>query len=414
MTLGAGFLAYWTLRFGSAISNLAGADAWWLYSGDSETGRNLLNAFLTGLITMTSLVVSVTFVILTNAASQLGPRLISFFMSDRQIQLVLGLFLATIFYVILVLRSLDDTLGPEGIPHAAITLATVLTVSCLFALLFYVHKIARSVIADELVQKVWRELRGALEVLLNAESWPKAKSSTECIAPAGALSIGKHGYIQVVDYARLVALASRTNCHLHLDVRAGYFVLENGAHARVCGRDGTDPKFIKEFRQAFVVGSNRTPAQDLEHGLRQLVEIALRGLSPGINDPFTATTVIDRLAAALEQIYQAQLPASQLPDEEGVVRVTALRADHSSLVNAAFDQIRQAGSDHPAIIRRLAEAIGKIGVVATSMERKSALIEQLDKLEASAEAAGYIPQDGRPVSASIASAREIISRTTLS
>jgi uncharacterized membrane protein len=105
-------------------------------------------------MTMTSLVVSVTFVILTLAANQLGPRLIPIFMGDRQIQIVLGLFLGTILYVLVVLRSLDETLGPEGVPHAAVTVGSALTVVCLVALLFYVHKVARAIVADSIVARV--------------------------------------------------------------------------------------------------------------------------------------------------------------------------------------------------------------------------------------------------------------------
>jgi uncharacterized membrane protein len=159
MSATAVLLAYAILGSGVDLSDPRGSDLWWLYSGDASTARDLLSTLLSGLMTMTSLVVSVTFVTLTLAANQLGPRLIWNFIGDRQIQAVLGLFLSTILYVLVVLRSLDDTLGPKGVPHVAVTVASVLTVLCLFALLFYVHKIARSIVADTAVKRVATELR---------------------------------------------------------------------------------------------------------------------------------------------------------------------------------------------------------------------------------------------------------------
>src|SRR5688572_3653673 len=115
-------LAYVLLTWGDRLIPSRESSYWWLYSGEARTARDLLSSLLSGLMTMTSLVVSVTFVILTLAANQLGPRLISTFMGDRQIQTVLGLFLGTILYVLVVLRSLDDTLGTEGVPHVAVSL----------------------------------------------------------------------------------------------------------------------------------------------------------------------------------------------------------------------------------------------------------------------------------------------------
>lgn len=100
------------------------------------------------MITMTSLVVSITVVVMSLAANQFGPRLIWSFIEDRRIQAVIGLFIATILYTLLVLRTVEDQLGPEAVPHVAITVASVLTVACLFALLFHVNLVARSIVSD--------------------------------------------------------------------------------------------------------------------------------------------------------------------------------------------------------------------------------------------------------------------------
>ena len=297
MTAAAALLAVLAVTYGDAVQREAGASAWWLYSGDASTARDLLSALLSGLITMTSLIVSMTVVILATAASQLGPRLISYFMADREIQFVIGLFIGTTFYVIIVLRTLDDTLGPNGIPHAAVTVASALSTSCLFALLFYVHKIARSIIADNLVQEVFVSLRSTIEDIINDESPSNGGPASFDGMKCRPLSLGHTGYIQLIDYEAMLRLAHVRDLYLNIRVRAGQHVLANGAHVEICGEAGRrrrparTPRAAKWRRRSESRSHRleRTPAQDLEHGLRLLVEVGLRALSPGINDPFTAS-----------------------------------------------------------------------------------------------------------------------------
>lgn len=423
MTAAAALLAVLAVTYGDALQQDAGASVWWLYSGDASTARDLLSALLSGLITMTSLIVSMTVVILATAASQLGPRLISYFMGDREIQFVIGLFIGTTFYVIIVLRTLDDTLGPNGIPHAAVTVASALSTACLFALLFYVHKIARSIIADNLVQEVFVSLRSTIEDIINDESpsngGPASFDDTKC----RPLSLGHTGYIQLIDYEAMLRLAHSHDLFLKVRVRAGQHVLAHGAHLEICGEqdgdDGLDEdasrrrRVDEEIVKAVVIGSDRTPAQDLEHGLRLLVEVGLRALSPGINDPFTACAVIDRLGAALEQIFMRHLPRRFLRDKEGKVRLIADRSDHEGLVGAAFHQIRQAGGDQPAIVIRLAHTLRDLASSAAHMQTRQALLDQVLRLEETAERAKFTAHDARDVTAAIEEAREAIAARPL-
>ncbi len=408
MSVGAALLAYGALTWGGLVQDLAGDSAWWLYSGDASTARNLLAAFLSGLITMTSLVVSVTIVILTTAAGQLGPRLIAYFMADRHIQFVLGLFLGTTLYVVIVMRTLNDELGDEGIPHAAVTVASLMTIACLFALLFYVHKIARSVIADNLVEEVCGSLLGDIREILNEEAGddepaPVSMGDRQC----SSVSLGRAGYIQLIDYEQLVQLACKRDVIIRLNVRAGHFVLVNGPHVEVWNGAEGGESFADEIRKTAVIGSTRTSAQDLEYGLRQLVEIGLRSLSPGINDPFTAAAVIDRMGSALEVIFERQLPPRFLADDSGKVRVIADRSDLAGLIGAAFNQMRQAGAGQPAIIIALAETLRRLAPSARQMARQ-ALLEQLQRLEQTAATSQFGAADTADVRAAIDEARRVI------
>ncbi|RDI57939.1 DUF2254 domain-containing protein [Microvirga subterranea] len=403
-------LAFWILTSEAAfVTRWEDADLWWLYGGDASSARGLLSSLLSGLMTMTSLVVSVTFVILTLAANQLGPRLVPTFMADRQIQTVLGLFLGTILYVLVVLRSLDETLGTNAVPHLAVTIGSALTVVCLFALLFYVHKIARSIIADNIVARVADELQSSIRSMLPDDDRGQEDTPPDRMpARVGTLSIGRSGYIQVIDYAHLVSVACREEVLLEVKVRAGHFVLQSGEHVVVHGERALGKEAAGALRSAFVVDRERSPAQDLEYGLRQLVEIGLRALSPGINDPYTAVAVIDRLGVAIEEIFQRPLQRTMLRDTEGRVRVIAQRSDVQGLVDAAFDAIRQAGRDVPAVLIRMADILGQLAPAVRTREAQAAVLRHLAKLAETADAAALVPIDRSAIRSRIKAARDIL------
>ena len=405
LSLAALVLAYWVLTYGAALIP-DGGKFWWLYSGNADTGRGLLSSFLSGLMTMTSLVVSVTFVILTLAANQLGPRLISTFMADRQIQVVLGLFLGTILYIVIVLRSLDGALGTEGVPHFALTVASALTVICLFALLFYVHKIARSIIADTIVERVGHELRTAVHDMVS-DAEPAGAPPRPQLAPAvQTIALGHSGYIQTIDYDALVHCARKADAVLRVDVRAGHFILQRGEHVRVHGARTLDDHAVEAVRSAFIVGSERSPAQDLEYSIRQLVEIALRALSPGINDAYTAVAVVDRLGAALEEIVSRRLPPVLLCDRDDNLRVVADRSDAQGLVAASFNEVRQAARNHPSVLIRIADLLGQLApALRSNDEAREAVLDQLSRIEEGTGRADLVPSDRETVLRRVQQAR---------
>jgi uncharacterized membrane protein len=406
-------LAYVLLLTPYPWSQSSDSKLWWLYSGDANSARDLLGAMLSGIITMTSLVVSLTFLTLTLAANQLGPRLIQNFIGDRQIQSVLGLFLATVLYILFVLRSLGDSLGEGGVPHFAVTVASVLTILSLFALLFYVHKIAHSIVADTVVERVSHQLLDSIEAMLE----PKAESQpqlyvTDLPPLRRSLNIGRAGYIQTIDYGALVKCAEKNGLVLDIKVRAGHFVLIHGDHVDVLTNQDVSDRAIDAIRGAFIVNAARSPAQDLEFSIRQLVEIALRALSPGINDPFTALAVIDRLCAALERIDSRELQPKLLCDESSHLRVVANRSDFSGLIDACFEQIRQAACDHPAVLIHLAEMLGQLAPLKGGQNARGAVLAHLDRLQELADKAGSGTSERGVLAARIQRARQLLLQTS--
>lgn len=255
-------LAYLLLAYGALLTKNVPADQWWLYSGGARTAHDLL----------------------TLAANQLGPRLIQIFLGDRQIQVVLGLFIGTILYVILVLRTIDDTLDAEGVPHLAVTTASLLTIICLLALLLYVHKVARGIVADNVIEAVTQTCLVTLSDILSDDSDILSEkrladhSDAEFPAP-WTVALLKSGYLQVVYYQSLLSLAREHDIRLAIRVKAGDYLLSQGAHVGIQSASEPGEELCEWIRAAFTIWPQRTPAQDPGYGLRRLAEIAARAFS---------------------------------------------------------------------------------------------------------------------------------------
>jgi uncharacterized membrane protein len=401
-------LALSLLKYGHILFEPAGSDLWWIFGGDASSARDLMSSLLSGLISMTALVISITFVALTLAAAQLGPRLIAMFMADRQIQTVFGLFLGTILYLLFVLRTIKDELGQDAVPHVAITVGSALTVLCLFTLLFYLDKVARSIIADNVINATANDLHRHIRSIL-----PEQGEATQDNLPPPDLrggvpaSLGRSGYIQTIDYDALVKLARRVDVVFRIELKAGKFVLKHGHYVRAHRTHALGEDAVKDLRQAFVIGQTRTPAQDLEYNIRQLVEIAIRALSPGINDPFTAVAALNRLGGALEDILSREPLPRFLRDEEGEVRVVADRLN-AGAIDAAFDLIRQTGAGKPLILSRIADLLGQLAPVIHHAEAQRAALAQLDKLSETAREAPLSPSGHDNVMKRIDDARAAI------
>lgn len=404
MSIAATALAVLLVTEGEMLPDGA-AELWLIYSGDPESARQLLGALLSGIITMTSLVVSITVVVLTLAAGQLGPRLVRNFIGDPQTQTVLGLFVATILYLLVVFRSIGAPSDNE-IPHLAISVGTALSALCLFVLLFFVHKLARSIMYDNAVRDVSHQLRASIDRLLPEERTHEMPPPTP--ADAVRIGFGRDGYIQAVDFDMLVRIACDADAVIWLDVRPGRFVLARGCHVAVHPADACSDALREALEKAFIIGTERTPTQDLEYGIRQLVEMALRALSPGINDVYTALTVIDMLSSALSRIFGRPLEAALLRDSERRLRVIRDVTDHDGLVRAAFDQLRQAGAGMPAVLIRMTEALQALAPYACDDARRRPLLDQITLIEMEGKRGDFLDRDREALFARCRNARECL------
>lgn len=348
----------------------------WLYSGGSQQAPEFASSLVGAMITLTALAFSITMVVLALASQQMGPRLIEIFMRDRGTQAALGLFLGTVVYLLLVLRALDGAETSES-PALAITGGTALVLASVTTLLFFVHSLARSIVSDSIIARVGAVLDA--EIL---NTFPRETPKENGLVPpegGSPIRLTARGYVRRIDYRSLVRAARQRGATIRLAYDVGSHVIDGEADAWVVAT--SDLSDI--INSAVVFGSQRSAGQDPEWSGRQLVEIALRALSPGINDVFTAIAVIDRLTGALALLIRRGEARRVWLDEEGVPRVFGPGPTFELMFGVAFDQIREAGAGQGVVLLRLAENLLKLARLPDGRHAAS-IRRQFDLLDAAA------------------------------
>lgn len=389
LILGAVALAYgalsghWELRDG-------GGEVWWYHSGSAADASALLETLLSSMISMTALVVSIMVVVLTLAANQLGPRLIWTFASNRRTQVALGVFIATITYLLLILRSIDTRLAESQVPHLGVTLGSALSLTCIGVLLFFVHHLTRSIIADAVIRQVGNNLDKTI-AKLPAAAPDDGDKQTPVPTDSKPMNLSRGGYVQVVKYDRLARCAAASGAVLYLEFRAGDYLLPQEKRLHVAPAGALSDSLATKIDEAVILGSERTSPQDIEFGFRQLVEIGLRALSPGVNDPFTAIAVIHRLAHALALMLERPPLPRTVRDADGVIRVHSRPPAIADLAGVAFNQLRHAAEGRADVLTEILWALAGLRAHAQTGEHRRALDGQTEATIAAARRGVHDP-----------------------
>lgn len=388
--------------FGAALSlimlQVKPAPTDWLSVGSGEDARNLLSTLLGAVIGMASIVFSITVVSLSLAANAYGPRLIRTFRSSRSTQLVIGTLMMTIVYLLLILRAVRGGWNPGEVPHAAVSVGTLLALLSVVALLAFIHGVATLMVADEVIRRVRKEFDAAIRKLPHPgqQHFP-GELPRDFEERAAGIPLPREGYVQSVDYGEIVAWAERHDAVVRLDFRPGDFVVDGDHKVLVYPTPADLAQARTEIGRFIVSGQQRTPTQDLEFAARHLVEMAVRALSPGINDPFTALAVIDRLRGGLARLCQRELLANAVPGPSGKLRLWRDETSFGGAVDAAFRQIRQAGSAKPSVLVHMLKAIGALGEHVRTDEQREALEYQAQLILKASERDVDEPEDRKDV-----------------
>ena len=342
----------------------------WIYSGGAEGASLLLGTVAGSMIAIAGTVFSMTLVALSLASSQLGPRLLRNFMRDTVNQVVLGTFVATFLYCLLVLRTIRRADEVAFVPHLSVSIGLLLAMVSIGVLIYFIHHVSVSIQADEVVARVGTELKDGIDRLFPGQlGQPKSEvlsASGNAALPAAfereARPVGalEDGYLQLIDADALMVLANEEDLLLRLERRPGHYLVRGQTMVMVWPGERVTEALVEKLNGAFVFGNQRTSTQDVEFPVRQLVEIAVRALSPGINDPFTAVVCVDRLGSALCSLAQRDLPSPLRFGADGRLRLVAQGSTFAGIVDTAFNQIRQSARSNPAVAIRMLDAISQI------------------------------------------------------
>jgi uncharacterized membrane protein len=372
----------------------------WVLSGTADVARVLLATVAASIITVVGIVFSITIVALTLASTQFGPRMLRNFVRDPGTQLSLGTFVASFCYAMVTLVSVGG--GPHGdfVPHLSITVTLILTLFDVAVLIYFLNHISTMIQLPVVIANIATSLDDEIDALERGGTYSfgaaRGPSHDELLAhltESGApIRAPRSGYLQVIRHDILLEIATKADAVVQLPYRAGHFVVAGGLIARVWPPEAAE-SVAERLALGHVTGAYRTLPQDISFGFDQLVEIALRALSPAVNDTFTGMTCVDWIADCLCRISTSWHPQRIRRDEEGHIRVIAYQPDFDRLVERTFDTIRQAAVGMPAIMIRQLEALAKVIEQTPDRKRQTALIRQAEAIQRSSLATVPDPSD---------------------
>ena len=351
-----------------------------------ENVRPLLSAIATSAMSALSLVYSSVLVVFTLAAGTLGPRLLLRFATDRVNQVAVGILGATFLYCIIAMRN-----QPADAPGAlTINVAVALAAACVVMLLFFINSAARRVTIDEEISRIGKTLDQELDRAIG-ETTEIGRAAV--IRPAGpeiTLVSRSHGYVNQIDFKAIANAAMQYNAFVDFYIIPGSFTVEGQRIGVVIGAGAEE--LIPLIHSTMVFGERRTTADDLSFSINLLVEIALRALSPGVNDTFTAIACADRLAASLLRGRRARLQLGVYADEANAARVTAPQLSAGELIEAAFTPLRRAASNNMLMCKHLVRALGILGH-GVNLPGEDAVRQQLELIRSEFEASNALDAD---------------------
>ena len=374
-------------------------DVAWYQQSKPAGAREVLSAIASSAITVAGVAFSITIVAISFAANQYGPRILTNFMSDRGNQFTLGTFIATFVYSIMVLRTIysGDTVF---VPQLAIVMAMLLALGSTGMLIYFIHHVPHSIHVNTVLASIGRQLIHSIEKrfpICLGEPADQDEQEKAQLAEAGQarfaargdwVEIDSHrnGYLQAVDDDRIMEVASKRDLVVRLERTPGEFLYRGQVLFRASPTGRVDADVRSDLRGSWSVGGSRTPTQDQMFLIDELVEIAARALSTGVNDPYTAITCVDWLTAAAAEMGRRQIPSPYRLDEKGDLRVIAPTDTFKRHIDRGFGRLLPyAASDANVSVHILSQ----LAVLASDCRSS----EQVETLSSEAEALFALASD---------------------
>lgn len=360
-----------------------------------ESGsRDILGAIATSSLAVAGTTFSITMAVLALTSSSYGPRLIRNFMADRSNQFVLGVYVATFLYSLLVLRTIravGDPGDPQAevfVPHLAVNFAVALAVLNVVVLIFFIHHISDSIQISTIARRVRTELHRTVERLYpeqvgrdEREVEDDATLPERLEADGVPVLAQQPGYVTAVLDQDLLELAQQADVLVSLRVRPGRYVIEGSVLALVHPLERDGHEVLKAVREAIMIDDARDPYQDVSFAVQQLTELAVRALSPGVNDPFTAINALDDLSSGLSLLAQREMPSAFRYDGDGTLRVHAPYTGAVELTSVVLDNMRWYAATSPSVMHASLSLIERVGRNAEHRAIRARLLTQVRLLE---------------------------------
>ncbi|EDP97277.1 DUF2254 domain-containing protein [Kordia algicida OT-1] len=355
-----------------------------IFSENSESGRNVLTVIAGSMVGIAGTVFSITIVVLQLASSQFGPRLLQNFMYKRLNQVVLGQYVGVFLYCIIVINATRDNDSYAFIPNLSILFALLLAIFNVFLLVIFIHSISMSIQPSKIINELRIRIEGNIEtmypqqvekdVILATEE----KDYTSNLTRIKQIKVTSSGYVQYFDLDLLVKKAREHEVIIKVLLKPGKYVVKEQAVFDIFQQSNSENTQLDDdfsLKESFKIATKKTFFQDVEFGIHQIVEIASKALSPGVNNPYTAVICIDNLTSVLCKLVRIDMPDSAMKDDDDMTRVIVVNDSFEGFLEAAFNLIRQYGKTSPYIIIRLMEALTVILEFDTSQKHTKTLEE---------------------------------------
>lgn len=404
--IGAAFL---TLAIDEAI--IGSEPVAWLFDGDTAAARSVLETVAGSMITVAGVAFSITVVALSLASQQFGPMLLRGFMRDRANQAVFGTFVATFLYCLFVLRTIYE--GGAAIPHISVTMAIGLGAASVGVFVFFIHHTAQSIRLEGVLSRIGDDIDRLAERCLSDERGGALDPQEPCLPAdfarrARTLDAEEDGYVEMRSDDRLMRLACEHDLIIEAVVRPYDFVVRGDALLRAYPGERCTEEVEEGLSSAVVVGGDRSSADDLRSGMEQLTQLALRALSPSLNDPQTAMAAMDRMTALLARVASSRSLEVAMRGVDGALRVVVPRTTLEELLELAFDPVRRNAGRQAEVWCHALGCVAKLGprlrVHAPWRRSATALVDRM----ASTARSELLVEDRSRVASAAARAREAL------
>ncbi|TQV78804.1 DUF2254 domain-containing protein [Exilibacterium tricleocarpae] len=399
MAVGAFLLAHVLTANNQYLQNTYAQYLQWLYLSKPEGARILLSTIAGSMITVAGVTFSITIASVAYATTQYGPRLLTNFMEDRGNQFTLGTFIATFLYCLLVLRTIANadvpTLQPGDagvtgafVPHIAVAFGVLLGIASICVLIYFIHHVPASIHASNVIADIGASLIDRIKVIYPNSLQPAAdtQESTDYaelvvdkidIQASQSIESSGNGYLQFLDLDYLHNIACDIDGTIVVNCRPGDYLSQSSCLGWTITPDAANTLAAPDLDKAFIIGTKRTPAQDILFLSNELVEIAVRALSPGINDPFTAMDCMDWLSSACRCLATRRVDKPDYLDEDGTLRLLYRQVDFTEFTQTTYTRLSAyAATDRNAALHFLT-TIGRVVISCPLQSQRQTLLSLL-------------------------------------